>query len=170
MPYRIQQIDSATLESTRKAWELAVGVEEFASEFGAIFEWIDGHYDYAEPRGNSLAYAIVEDGQQIAAAFVDIVSTNTNGGLTKLLKVFITPHFWDAEQHEVEIVQIFVAAINGVVAISNGNKSRILKIYGRTNSLFNLLENIHGSIMADADLQHLFTSSIKGRWLEIAVK
>ncbi len=175
MAYGLQEITPELLKQTQKAWELVVGEEEFASEFQALFEWIGCHIDYADPKGNSLAYAIVDDGQKIASGFGEIVSTKHHGGrklggLTKLLKVMVTPQYWEIASHKQEIIGIFVAAIKGVTKISHQNKSKTIKIYGRTDSLLELLQGIHDSMQADEQSAKLITTCIKGRWLEIAVK
>lgn len=175
MAYEIRNITQDLLEQTKKTWQLVVGEEEFASEFQAIFEWIGGHIDYDAPSGNSLAYAIVDDDQKVASGFVEIVSTKTTGGksssrLTKLLKVFVTPQYWEIATHKAEVLAIFSAAIRGVAKISHGNQSKTIKIYGRTDSLLDLLIKIHDSIDTEAEAKELFTTCIKGRWLEISAK
>jgi len=173
--YEIKQISKELLEQTEKAWQLVVGVEEFASEFQAIFEWIGSHIDYDETCVNSRAYAIVDDGQKVASGFVEIVSTKPSGGkangrLTKLLKVFVSPQYWEIAEHRGEVSAIFMAAINGVVKISEVNHSKTIKIYGRTQSLLDLLIVIDKLISSDAAAKEFITTCIKGRWLEISVK
>lgn len=167
MTYTTEKISDTLLENTKKSWELVVGTDEFTSEYGALFEWLLSHRDYGPANCDSVAYALVQEGHKIASAFIEIVSSTNRGGLTKLLKVFITPQFWDVADHQTEVVKIFVMAIKGAIDISNGKKSRTVKIYGRSNSLLSLLHTIHLAIIDDLDPQSGIAASMQGRWLVI---
>lgn len=171
MGYSTQKLTNESLDATRAAWALTVGDDVFISEFGALFEWIESHMNYdSPPETGSLAYAIVDDGFNTASAFIEVVGSNTRGGLTKLLKVFVTPQYWNIAEHQNEVVNIFIAAIQGAVAISSDNCSKTIKIYGRTDSLLSLLHTIHVSIMSNEKVNQAVTASVKGRWLEICSK
>lgn len=171
MSYRIQKINQELFDNTKSAWSLIVGSEVFTSELGALFEWIDCHRTYDKPmNGDSLAYALVAGEQKVAAGFMEVVSSPNKGGMTKLLKVFITPQYWEVKEHENEVVNIFIAAINGSLSISSQVKSKTVKIYGRTDSLLDLLIKVHDTITKSViDQSSQITSSIGGRWLEISI-
>lgn len=101
---------------------------------------------------------------------MEVVSSPNKGGMTKLLKVFITPQYWEVKEHENEVVNIFIAAINGSLSISSQVKSKTVKIYGRTDSLLDLLIKVHDTITKSViDQSSQITSSIGGRWLEISI-
>ncbi len=168
MTYLTEQISDNLLIDTKKSWELVVGVDEFTSEYGALFEWLQTHREYQGANGDSVAYALVQEGHKVASAFIEVVSSPNRGGLTKLLKVFITPQFWDVADHQTEVVKIFVMAIKGAIEISNDNGSRTVKIYGRSNSLLSLLHTIHVAMIEDLDENSGIQVLIQGRWLVIS--
>lgn len=170
MAYAPQEISDELLADTRKAWELFIGTDEFMSEYGALFDWLETHRDYQQGNGTSAAYALVQEGHKIAAAFIEIVSSTNKGGLTKLLKVFITPQFWDVADHQTEVVHLFVAAIMGSIKISANKNSRVIKIYGRSASLLSLLHTIHADMIRRLDPEGGVTVAMQGRWLEISCK
>lgn len=168
MAYTTEQITDQLLDDTKKSWELVVGVDEFTSEYGALFDWLQCHRQYQGANGHSVAYALVQEGQKVASAFIEVVSSPNRGGLTKLLKVFVTPLFWDVADHQAEVVKLFVMAIRGAVDISNQNGSRTVKIYGRSNSLLSLLHTIHVAMIEDGVADAGISVTIQGRWLVIS--
>ncbi len=171
MPYTTARIDEKLLNDTRQVWELTVGKDEFASEYGALFDWIGSHINYDQPSGASLAYALVEEGKKVASAFIEVVATDNRGGLTKLLKIFITPQYWNIAEHQAQVVMIYVDAIKGAVDLSMQNQSGTFKIYGRTDSLLSLLHTIRLTILDEIGEEASPVSiQMQGRWLVFSKK
>lgn len=172
MSYVTERISDDLLSETQKSWESVVGgSDEFTSEYGALFEWLRGHRDYKSANGDSEAYAITQKGENRASAFIEIVSSTNRGGLTKLLKVFISPKFWGVAEHQNTVVQIFIMAIKGAVEISARKSSRTIKIYGRSSALLSLLKEIHSAIIEGHDLQSSnIVATMQGRWLVIELR
>lgn len=169
LAYHGVEISEKLLSDTRGAWELIVGSDEFAIEYGTLFDWIQAHRDYTVKNGGtSTAYALVQEGHQTASAFIEVISSDNKGGLTKLLKVFISPQYWDIPDHQTDVVRLFSASILEVVRISRNNNSRTFKIYGRTPELLSLLHSLHVAMMKDDLVPPGVTVSMTGRWLEVS--
>ncbi|MFV5215664.1 hypothetical protein ACLIIZ_18230 [Azonexus caeni] len=168
MAYSTVKVTPQILEDTRRVWELTVGADEFASEYGALFDWIGAHINYQSAGGESLVYALVQEGAKVASAFIDVVASGHRGGLTKLLKIIITPQFWNVAEHQNQIVMIYVDAIKGAFDLSSQNNSSTFKIYGRTDPLLSLLHSIRLAIIKDAGVDSNVRVDMEGRWLVVS--
>lgn len=170
MPYKTVRINEQLLNDTRQVWELTVGKDEFSIEYGALFDWIESHVDYEGATGSSLVYALVEEDRKVASAFIEVVATDNRGGLTKLLKILITPQYWNIAEHQHQVVMIYVDAIKGAVELSMQNQSGTFKIYGRTDSLLDLLHTIQRTIMDEVGKEAKVSVEMQGRWLVFSKK
>lgn len=171
MAYKEVEISDELLEATEQAWKLTAGADEFASEYLVLFEWLRSHRKYASDTGESVGYALLEEDLKVASAFFEVVSTTGRGGLTKLLKVYITPQLWNISDHQREVVKIYSECIKSVVRISRDNHCRNIKIYGRSDAMLSLLRSIHVALQEELDKkpESGLSVSIEGRWLVFSV-
>lgn len=156
--------------ATRENWQAQAGKAEFASEYSAIFSWADTHRDYGEDAkvGDSHAYGLFAPKVDTACAMVDVVlHKKGRRGVTKLLKVYITPEYWNVTEHQDQVLEIFVGAIAGTIALSKQAQSREVKLYGRSQELLSLLHTLHVHLNRNLDKLPGIAAAMKGRWLEI---
>ncbi|MBV2160511.1 hypothetical protein [Achromobacter denitrificans] len=171
--HKLLPFTDETFEATRKDWEAKAGAEEFASEYRLVFDWADANRAYDAPAaasGSSLAYGLFAPKSDCACAVVEVVSHKKGrSGLTKLLKIYITPEFWRVEEHQDEIIRIYLSAIVETVELSTKVRARTVKLYGRSDSLLSLLHSLHVRLQRDAAKLPGLAAAMKGRWLEIIV-
>lgn len=160
MPYNAVPATKEIIEATKAVWIGICGQDEFASEYGSQLEWA------IQNMGNT--YALIEHGHKSASAIMEVVQSERNGGLTKLLRVLITPQFWDIAEHQSQVVKLYLHAIKEAISISTTNKSKTYKIYGRTPEMLSLLYAIHSE--TSDDLKNLLDVNMQGRWLVFSAK
>lgn len=159
-----------TLESTKDNWRKHAGADEFETEYGLVFEWAAGHIDYAKGSHDSLAYGLFSSRSTRAAAIVEVIQrSQVRKGLTKMLKIWITPEHWDASSNRMQIASLMVDAMLGTIELSTQNRSKTVKIYGRTEQMLSILHTVHTTLS-----QKIVAGELKGvqvnivdRWLEI---
>jgi hypothetical protein len=169
--HTLRQFTDKEFSNTRLDWKKKAGEAEFASEYGVVFDWADTHreYDDAASVGNSLAYGIFSARATKACAIVDVVSHKKGrNSTTKLLKIYITPEYWDIDKHQDKVRDIFISAIIGTVELSKQVSARTVKLYGRSTQLLSLLHSLHVYMHDNKAELPGVTVAMKGRWLEIA--
>lgn len=167
---QLSQFTDRSFADTRQNWEDQAGKAEFASEYSAIFSWADAHRDYdIDPKvGDSLAYGLFAPKSNTACAMVDVVlHKRGRKGVTKLLKVFVTPEYWNVTEHQDQILEIFTSAIAGTIQLSKRVQSGEVKIYGRSEALLSLLHSLHVHLNKNIEKFPGIAAAMKGRWLEI---
>lgn len=148
--------------ATKANWEAIAGSDAFNLEYGPIFDWIDERV--GKTHLDVMAYGIFEAGSPHASGIVEIInSSKAKGPMIKMLKVIISPQFWDISVHREEILKIFLGAIAGCIILSKTKRSKVLKLYGRSNELFSILVSLHTSFVEEP-IDGL-TAKIEGRWL-----
>lgn len=160
MPYTALQATPEIISSTKSVWIGICGEDEFASEYGTQLDWA------AQNLENT--YALIENGHKAATALMEVFQSGQNGGLTKLLRVMITPQYWDIAEHQGRVAKIYLEAIKQAIAISNHNKSKTYKIYGRTPEMLSLLYMIHSE--TSKEFKEIMNIDMKGRWLVFSTK
>ncbi len=156
--------DEQTLEDTRQNWTAFAGSHSvFALECGPIFDWMEERLG-EEKTLETVAYGLFESGYTTAAAIVEVVnSAKTKGPMIKMLKVLVSPQFWDTVANRQEVLNIFIGAIAGCVNLSVKKKTKILKLYGRTNELLSVMMDIHTRLVSSPI--NGISATIEGRWL-----
>ncbi|MBZ0073601.1 hypothetical protein [Bordetella hinzii] len=171
--YKLQRFTDDSFRATRDDWEHKAGKEEFASEYHLVFDWADANRDYdggGSDSGSSFAYGLFASRSKSACAVIEVVSHKKGkAGLTKLLKIYITPEFWRVEKHQDEIIHIYMSAIVETVELSAKVRARTVKLYGRSDSLLSLLHSLHIRLQEQAEKLPGLVAAMKGRWLEINV-
>lgn len=170
--YELKQFTPKTLASTRRDWEHVAGKDAFATEYGLVFEWTEKHIDYANGHNDSLAYGMFAPRAQKAVAIVEVIQRKVaRKGLTKMLKLWITPEYWDAAASRKEIAHVMLSAMQGTLLLSKNNQSKTVKIYGRNEQMLSVLHTVHimlSELIEKEDLKGIAVN-IVDRWLEIKV-
>lgn len=174
MTYQLRQFTEESFVATKENWQGIAGEDEFMSEFGVVFEWLGDNRDYANggKAGNSLGYGLFYGENGHACALAEVVARPmVRGGLTKLLKVLITPEYWNIEEHAARIVDIYSAAILGTIELSEAVQARTIKLYGRGDQMMKLLRSINDSVNKrfSESAGGRIKSAMKGQWLEISI-
>lgn len=165
-PLPIKKFTQRNLASTRRAWQKAADAA-YATECLPILEWVEGHMDYANPNtGDSFAYGLFSPESQAAEAILDVVLQKNRGGLTKLLKITVSPDYWAGGAKQHDMATIFASGIIGTILLSKESQCRTVKLYGRTEELLSILHSVRNVIEVDAQKLGI-RCTIQGRWLEI---
>jgi hypothetical protein len=166
--YELNQFTKSNLAATKSRWQSVAGKDEFASEYTVLFDWVNTHKDYSALKADSLAYGLFAPKSRYASAIVDVVSSKKGKrGITKLLKVYVTPELWDVTTHQSQIIDIFAGAIFGTIDLSVKISSDTVKLYGRSDELLSLLHSLHIHLNRSPKLMST-TVTMQGRWLQIA--
>ncbi len=149
---------------TKNNWIAYAGCQPvFSLECGPIFDWIEERL-LEDKNSDTSAYGLFEPGSSTAVAIVEVVnSTKTKGPMIKMLKVIFSPQFWDTVAYRQEILNIYVGAIGGCVKLSMKRKTKILKLYGRTNELLSVMMDLHTELVKTPI--NGVKAKIEGRWL-----
>ncbi|WP_143010712.1 hypothetical protein [Cupriavidus necator] len=136
---------------------------------------------YDEPhQGDSLAYGIFPiDNGGGAVAIADIVYTARPGpdvGWLKMLEVSLSPAVDPSVQQLQSVIStavgVYLAAITGTLKLTGTHRSRVVKLYGRNESLLTFLTAL--STHLTNELQQLgldgLSVRMEGRWLVIGAK
>lgn len=167
--FQMRRFTVRTLAATRRSWRKEAGEEAFLTECAPIFDWADPRTNYdAQKKGDSLAYGVFAPGSLSADALVEVVVSEVRAGrMTKLLKVFVAPSYWTGGQNNDQLARLFAAAIAGTIRLSSDTRSRIVKIYGRSEELLSLLYQVRNLLEQHAEELNIHCS-MQGRWLEIS--
>ncbi len=168
--YELKKFTEKTLNSTKRDWEKVAGSDAFATEYGFVFDWTESHIDYQKGQNDSLAYGMFAPRAQKAIAIVEVIQREqAKKGLTKMLKLWITPEYWDADSNRREIASIMLCAMQGTLLLSKQNQSKTVKIYGRNDQMLSVLHTVHVMFSDLIDKGELsgVTVNVVDRWLEI---
>ncbi|MFY1912754.1 hypothetical protein ACOTB6_14440 [Achromobacter xylosoxidans] len=166
-PFPVKKFTQRSLASTRRAWQKMAGAA-YATECAPILQWAEGHVDYSNPHtGDSFAYGLFGGESQAAEAILDVVLQKNRGGLTKLLKITVSPEYWAGGAKQHDMATIFASGIIGTILLSKESQCRTVKIYGRTEELLSILHSVRNVIEEDAKKLGI-RCTIQGRWLELS--
>lgn len=168
--YELRQFTDKEFLDTRENWEKHAGEAEFVSEYGVVFDWAQTHQQYDDDKnGESLAYGVFSQRNKHAFAIVDVVSHKKGrSSTTKLLKIYMTPEYWDVASHQSKVIEIFLCAIVGTIKLSKQASAKTVKLYGRSDQLLSLLHSLHVHMNQHKDKLPGVEASMQGRWLEIS--
>ena len=157
-------VEITELNSVRAVWEQQAGEDEFRSEMDTVFAGIEG--DLQNPKINNLYLVIYELGTPQAILELVDSSRGAKTKLTKLLRLYPSPTYWDEPTPSV-LEELYSTAILATIMIgsqklTDGNFSDYeVKIYGRDQELLNVLQDINENWQADGSV-HV---NMEGRWL-----
>jgi len=159
--YEIRQFTRERLEEVRQRWRGIAGDDEFDIEFMSLFEWCETHIEPSE--GDSQAWELYNTDTSGCDAIIDMVDSK-KGTLSKLLKLFLSPVFWDVESKRDQVISLYIDAF--VEVIKNGaiKGAQDVKLYGRNDLMLSLLRSIHAHWHVPGT-----TASFQGRFLTISL-
>lgn len=174
----LTQFTPHLLATTRAAWIAnAEKLDIPALDYEMALDWADKHINYASANGDSFAYGIFLDGSDEAVAIVDIVYTQRPGpalGWLKLLEVKLAPQYAPAEVEKdmskfLEVLDIYSEALIGTIKLTGRHMAKVVKLYGRSDGLKQLLLALHERFSNKfANQQYL--SKMEGRWLVFSIQ
>jgi hypothetical protein len=152
-----------TLKQTMENWSAHAGDEAFSLELGPMFGWI-GERLKSKMQAETAYYGLFEGADPFAVAVVEVITTpKTKGPMIKMLKVIISPQFWDTVTYRKEVLLVFSGAITGCINLSVKRGSKVLKLYGRNNELLSVMIELHTELSKHPIAG--LSASIQGRWL-----
>jgi DNA-binding protein YbaB len=149
------KVDQDIIIASKSSWAAVCDPDTFAVEYERFFEQLN--------QIDSQYYVIVKGKSKEALAFVDIVSS-PNGPKTKLLKLTVSPSVAAKDLNTLR--DLYITAMKQTFSISNTNKTKAVKFYGRTADMLELLVEIN-EIWNKTTLPDSLKSRMAGRWLEI---
>lgn len=153
------------LDVVRQRWRSLSGEDEFEVEMAAFFGWCNAHINPQD--GDSQALELHDPARDETDAILEIVE-GKRGTMSKLLKLFVSPEFWSAEdsqQMRIQIVELHVAAFSQVINAGIAKGAREVKIYGRSNLMLSILKALQAQWPSE---QTGWDAAMAGRWLAIS--
>lgn len=134
------------------------------------------HMDYAKTSDNEFAYGVFSEGSNVAHGIVSILHRGRSGpdiGWLKMLQLDLAPEFDEALVKDdldklSEVVEIYQSAISGTIVLGTVHRAKVLKLYGRTAHLLNVLLTVGEKIKTE--FAGAVDISKEGRWLVVRVK
>jgi hypothetical protein len=171
----LKKFDAHSLEVTRAAWlASAVELDMPKLNYEMVLDWAAKHCNYAAANGDSYAYGIFSDGSNEAVAIVDIVYSQRPGpvrGWLKMLEVKLSPNFAPEETENNfekfrQVLKIYAQSLAGTILLTEHHPARVAKLYGRSDSLKELLLALHEHL--NTAFANQFSSKMEGRWLVVS--
>lgn len=161
--YKIREFTAERLAEVRRQWAGLAGDDEFAIEMAGLFDWCATHIKKQD--GDSQAWELYNQDSDRCDAIVEIVDSH-HGSLSKLLKLFLTPELWDADDKREQIRALHLDAYTEVIRSGVHRGAKDVKLYGRTDLMLSILRSIHAHWPAEETGAQ---ASFKGRWLTITL-
>ena len=160
------------MKETETAWDrdLAHSSDIFPGDVWRIIKLANDHSDYDNKDAPNLAYGIF-DAKDIADSVVEIIVSKSGKKWIKLLDCFIRPSISerayrkDTEAIE-KLVGIYSAAIVGTILLADHHKARLVKVFGRSESLLYILTSV-AKYINESDAELNVKAKIEGRWLVV---
>lgn len=159
--YTIRKFTTDRLETVRQRWEGIAGEDEFALELSGLFQWCSTHVEPSD--GDSQALELYSIDADKCDAIVEIVN-GRKGKLSKLLKLFPSPSYWDATDRYPEVVALYAHTFALVIREGLVKGAQDVKLYGRNELMLSILRSLHAHWRTE---QTGTTASFSGRWLTI---
>lgn len=171
----LQKFDAQKITETNSAW--LNSADSFGMptlDYEVILSWLVNHVNY-DVQYKSLAYGVFIDGSDEAEAIVDVVYTKRPGpdvGWIKMLQVWFAPKYSPAElqkdNQKLELIlDIYTEAIRGTILLTATHIARVIKLYGRDESLLSLLFALKERMSSTKHFQEALKAKMEGRWLVI---
>lgn len=175
MAARLKAFKLESLQATREKWaESAEELDIPFLDYEVLLDWAENHIDYDAANGDSFAYGIFEGKNSAALAVVEIVYARRAGGnWLKMLSVklgpMLAPAVIEGEPGRiVELIDIYAEAVVGTLVLTGSHKAKVVKLYGRNESLLKLIAALHERLKAS--MADKLVSKMEGRWLVIKAK
>lgn len=174
MALKVSQFDAKLIEATREAWiDSAENLGIPSLDYERVLAWAESHLNYADANSpDSLAYGVFEDGEKEALAVIDVVYSKRPGpdvGWLKMLSVslgpVLSPAQIDADPTKLaQVIDIYAEATSGIIQLTEAHKARVIKMYGRNDSLLKLLVALNERLRTTLPNCH---TKMEGRWLVV---
>lgn len=164
MAYELRTFTTERLADVRARWLEIAGEDEFEVELAGPFDWCQAHL--APREGDSHALELFNTVTGDCDAILEIVDSR-RGTLTKLLKLYVGPEFWETDNDpdtEARIVELHAEAYGQVIRAGIDRDVRDVKIYGRTDRMYRLLTLLRATWMSELIK---WDAVMEGRWLTI---
>jgi hypothetical protein len=175
MTNKLKPFKQESFAATQAQWKAAADALDIPFlDYEVQLDWAARHLDYGIANGNSLAYGIFEGKSAHAQALVEIVYTQRPGNnWLKMLSVKLSPSLApavvDADPLKiVQVLDIYAEAVRGTVELTGSHKAKVVKIYGRNESLLRLLVALHERLKSG--FADKLVTKMEGRWLVIKGK
>lgn len=172
MEFEFKEFTQQQFVATEEAWIASCDSYGMPSiEFEKSLEWAKSRLNY-ETKSNQYAYGVFEKDSDEAVAIIDVTySTRVKDvGWLKMLEVTFSPSYSEEGEmsaHNFEDkLDIYAEAISGTINLTNHHKAKVVKLYGRNESLLMFLNALNYHIKKDAN--PAFKSTIEGRWLVLS--
>ncbi|MDR9051730.1 hypothetical protein [Burkholderia multivorans] len=175
MSYQLKQFTQDEFEKTRAEWSQYLESHDmFDLEYKRALDSAEGNREYTRTADNEFAYGVFHDGAQTASAIVSMVHSRRGGrdvGWLKMLQVDLAPEFDEVHvQADLDrlrqVIDIYFAAIVGTVKLGAVHPAKVLKLYGRSTYLLQMLVSVAEKLQQDSANLHAKVS-MEGRWLVI---
>lgn len=159
--YELRPFTAERLVEVTSRWTDIAGQEEFEVELGGLFSWCSTHLEHRDGDGYALElYNVTKDKTD---AILD-VSQGKWGTMTKLLKMYVSPEFWPADEKTPALLATHAGAYTAFIYQGLGDGVREVKIYGRTEVMLTMLTTLQ-EMWSSFDTGSAAT--MQGRWLSI---
>lgn len=172
----LRKFTPESLAATAEHWKSISGEDEFQAELSTLFDWCDTHLEHRD--GDAFALDLYDPDTEHTGAILEIVRTK-RGVLTKLLKLYPSPEFWNADSDPVQrdaLGQLygdaFVAVIGDGIGLtdpgvigSGTTEINEIKIFGRTNAMYELLRHVKTMWSSS---RTGWDATMEGRWLALS--
>ena len=162
--YSMRELNEQRVDIILEEWRNIAGEDEFSLELEPMFDWCRSHTEQKD--GDSRAWELYDPKSDECCAIVEIVDSR-RGGLSKLLKLFVTPQFWDMDNNRKCVIEIYMATFFEVTKKGILVGAERVKLYGRTDLMLSILTSIHARSM-EASWPKNIKAGIEGRWLTLS--
>ncbi|PWB97054.1 hypothetical protein [Homoserinimonas hongtaonis] len=162
--YLLREFTPERLSDVAGQWEELAGEDEFVVEMATVFAWAESHLVHRD--GDAYALELYDPLTDKAGAILEVVD-GRRGTLTKLLKLYVSPEFWNMEQQSdrLQLIDMHASAYTEIIRVGMDKGVEDVKIYGRTDMMLEILKVLQSTWPTE------FTGTIatmEGRWLRIA--
>lgn len=171
--YDLKELTPEVISNTKKAWERdSSDLGAFEIENGFLFDIISSYIDYDTDSSNkSVFYGIFkEEDSGYAEAFVElIVAQRGQKGMTKMMKLWSSPKYWDVDSYRNELAHIYITAIIETMQKGFRDSHKLVKIYARNDYIMTILNVIYNHLSEKAREGTIasIVPRFEGRWLVI---
>ncbi|MEZ3155535.1 hypothetical protein AB1K56_01280 [Microbacterium sp. BWR-S6Y] len=172
----LRKFTAESLAATADDWKSIAGEDEFQAELSTLFEWCEDHLEHRD--GDAFALDLYDPDTNHTGAILEIVRTK-RGVMTKLLKLYPSPEFWNADSDPVQRDALgrlygdaFVSVIGDGIGLtdpsvigSGTTEVDEIKIFGRTNAMYELLRSV---VLFWSSSHTGWDAKMEGRWLALS--